>query len=138
MFDYLWNVVLMRKIFTYFFIVLFLIGAIGVNINTHYCKGRLAKVSIWADSEPCCKKDKRESKLKNNCCSDEVITLGFEDNFQKNHFSFEKLDVEAYTQEFIKYNLHQKDKELSVGADRAPPENHQKLYILYASLKLCA
>lgn len=129
---------LIRQIANSLVIVLFLLGTIGVNINKHYCKGRLAKVSFWGASDPCCKKAPSNNQFSKNCCSSEEINLAFDDDFQKQQFEFESKNYTPETRTESIRNHQYAFIDIEIISERAPPELQKKLYILHSSLKLCA
>lgn len=129
---------IVKQIFSGFLLILFLIGAIQVNVNAHYCKGRLAKISVWDKVDPCCKKENGQTQIENNCCSSAEFSLAFEDEFQKNQSNFTQ-ELQIVFHEYDEIGLQHSDAiKLSIITDRAPPNPKRKLYLLNQSLKLCA
>lgn len=128
----------LRNLFNYFVLLLFLAASVGISVNKHYCKGRLAQVSFWESIDPCCEKETEGNQYCSGCCSDEVILLSIEDNFQKKHFEGPLVQWSTIKQPRI--DSYQSEESLlrEIQSDRAPPEATQKLYILYQSLKLYA
>lgn len=109
-----------------------------MNVNAHYCKGRLAKISVWENSDPCCKKKSENAQFENNCCSNAEFNLAFDDDFQKNQSNFTQM-FQVVLHEYDERLLQHSDAIIrSIATDRAPPNSKRKLYLLNQSLKLCA
>jgi len=81
---------LVKKIFSIFLTVIFLAGAMGVTINTHYCGKRLESISFSA-GKCCCAKD---APMKKNCCKNNSKFVKITDNYSPSvPFHFSKVEV---------------------------------------------
>ncbi len=126
---------LLKRIFNSLIIALFLLGAIGININKHYCKGRLAQVSLWQNDDPCAGEEHHGKAFKKmDCCSNEQISLEFEDDFQKENFK--NLNVHVIQSKSFDLRSFVLPKVLRQNSqtDRAPPVSTVDIYLMQKKL----
>jgi hypothetical protein len=71
----------MKKLLSIILMFFYIIPAIGVNVNLHYCGGELSSVShSLVESKKClCK----PNKMKKGCCEDKQQTFKLDNNQQK-------------------------------------------------------
>ncbi len=67
----------MRKILSFLLIFFYLIPAIGVSINAHWCGKKLSVVSVGSSHDDKCSCSKKMSK---GCCSDATIAVKITDS----------------------------------------------------------
>jgi hypothetical protein len=68
----------MKQLKIYFFISVYLLGALGICINFHYCGGELVTVAFFqASEEDCCGS---ENENKNHCCEDTYLLVDTDDS----------------------------------------------------------
>lgn len=72
----------MKKFIVIIFLFIYIVPAIGCNINVHYCGGEIASISInpTTDPEGCVCGSK---KMEKDCCKDKQISFKLKDNHQK-------------------------------------------------------
>lgn len=70
----------MKKIFLILLVFLYIIPAIGVSVQAHYCGGKLASVSLTASKADSCACGSKQSKKK--CCSNKTFSIKTKDSQQ--------------------------------------------------------
>jgi hypothetical protein len=121
----------MKKFFSIFLSVLFLASAVGVTINSHFCGMRLQSISI-TPSYCCCQKD---SKMKNNCCKNEIKYLKLNDNYfpsASNHLKKNNTTPVLLTFYFI--TTLSENSSCILYNDHSPPPRFRDKVIAFRSL----
>lgn len=73
----------MKRVFTIFLLIFYLIPAIGVSVTIHYCEGKAVSTSISIGLSgnhkcPCGRKE-----MKKGCCHNETVVYQLDDAQQK-------------------------------------------------------
>lgn len=140
----------MKRILAILLLSLFTIATSGAMVQMHYCGNNLASWNITINTnndspENCCCKPEKEQcpTLKNKCCSDDVVKIKIEQDYQASSFSFnlEKLSVAILpTPTYITYQHIELSVQKShfIPFANAPPAYWQNrpLYSIYHSWKL--
>lgn len=76
----------MKSLIAIILLVFYTAFSLGVQVNKHYCMGKLSKVSFFMSKATCaCGKPSKPIK----CCQDEIQTFQIDDEQQKIAFSFD-------------------------------------------------
>jgi len=132
-----------RKSTTLFLAILILFSNLGLAINVHYCKDKIAGISFTTKVEEICVKDVKSccaiEKSHDNCCSNKVIkSQDNNDTFLSDHFKIDFNAVYFVQKELVKLTqtdfFVNKKEIISFYCDsNAPP-----FYKLYCQLVLYA
>jgi hypothetical protein len=79
-------VAVLKKVFVAILAVLYLAVASGVEMNIHYCMGKIASVEYGASEKGLCGKCGMQSKK--GCCEDETRFLRLQDSHQLSQLSW--------------------------------------------------
>lgn len=79
----------MKKFTTILLLGLYLFLNMGLVINSHYCGGKLASVSLYSEFNNPCNKCGSTQKT-NNCCKDTQVKLFLDEDHFANEFHFAK------------------------------------------------
>ena len=98
----------MRKLIIIIVLFIYVIPAVGIHVNLHYCGGKFSSISF--DSEVAAKCSCGSKKMKKNCCEDKDIKIHVEDNqvtppkivVSFNYFS----DFHSFTDYYIDNYFH--------------------------------
>ena len=132
-----------RKSTTLFLAILILFSNLGLAINVHYCKDKIAGISFTTKVEEICVKDIKScckvEKTHDACCSNKVIkSQDNNDTFLSDHFKIDFNAVYFVQKELVKLTqtdfFVNKKEIISFYCDsNAPP-----FYKLYCQLVLYA
>lgn len=107
----------LKKVFSIFLIINFIISTIGISVYQHYCAGNIISSSLFEAKS--CVSEEKSCAMK--CCKDETLTFKIKDAFSSvifdfdlqsvfnllpnitfNYFNFEKIALEENTSNLIK------------------------------------
>ena len=91
-----------------------IIGAVGLRLDVHYCKGNLAGISLILPDMPCCAEDAKagtccaEEESDQPCCEDkeQMAVLDFEAPLNQIQ-EFSDIDFENYNVDFSSLQIEQ-------------------------------
>ncbi|MBI4929223.1 MAG: hypothetical protein HY841_00555 [Bacteroidetes bacterium] len=87
----------MKKVFSIFLTVIFLISAMGMTINSHFCGKKLSSVGILAQDCSC----KKKSGMKKGCCKNEIKYVKITDDYSpSSQFHVEKINIAPIVLDF--------------------------------------
>jgi len=91
----------MKKILSILMLVVYFIPAVGIDINMHYCNGKLIDIAINQKTENCscgidveegcCSKKQKAPKLKKECCEFDSQLMKIQDFQSYQNISFKNL-----------------------------------------------
>ncbi len=81
----------MRQFATLIFVLIYLVGSSGTQVQWHYCGSKISSVSFnKSESASCGCSKKSKKKTKKNCCKDSKVKYKT-DNHKQSGFSFETI-----------------------------------------------
>ncbi len=83
----------MKQVVALFLIPIYLMLNLGIQVNRHYCGGKLASVNLFVGKGKCAC---GETEMPAGCCKDENKIYQIEDDQQKIAFSFDLLKVTLF------------------------------------------
>jgi len=123
----------MKKITVILLLFCYLIPAIGLSVNQHYCGGKLTSVSILISDSHSCPCGKKT--MNKDCCKDKTTIIKFKDtqNFSKKVASNFSQTFKFLVQVFPVYNYNYPAVafEKHLPFDHPPPlQKSEPLYLL--------
>lgn len=112
----------MKRILVFTLLFVYTTLACGVNIQLHYCGGKIKYISLFApsDDEGCC----GSSMKKKDCCDDKEQYLKVKDKHNSNAslkiVTF-KGQISDFTVPYFTYNFHYNTHECIIENYHAPP-----------------
>jgi len=130
--DYFW--VLMKRLTIILFTVFYASVSMGVDLNLHYCGGKLAKISIALPASSCCCD---ETKTDSDCCADAQLSLQMD--VDQVHMSASDLKFNApIDQSTAVFESHSstvfETEEVPQLLPMPPPKRAQQLRVILGSL----
>ena len=129
----------MKRIATYFLIVLYFIISVGVSLNIHFCKGKVKSVSFvqYGKDYSCCGK----KKMKKGCCKNVSFSVKKQSKDKAPQFCkavIEK-EVSLYVKPVIDYWLQLKKEDCNrIEQTHSPPlgNSYPDLYIKHCVFRI--
>lgn len=114
----------MKRILIFSLLLVYATMACGVNIQLHYCGGKLKSISLFDNTKKggCCGSKKMKSK---NCCNDKTTYLKVKDNHNSNSslkdITFKGKALECFITYFT-YKIHNVTIDEFITYYHAPPD----------------
>jgi hypothetical protein len=93
----------MKRIANIFVSIVFLIAIIGIQVNTHYSKGKLYSIGIFQEAKSCCEiehtchlekeSQTNQTKTQNNSCENLSTFFQIDDVFASEQLSLPKVKL---------------------------------------------
>lgn len=112
----------MKKILIFSLLLVYTTMACGVNVQLHYCGGKLKSISLFDNTKNgCCCGTKKKSK---NCCKDKTTYLKVKDKHNSNSslkdITFKGKALECFITYFT-YKIHIESQDECITYYHAPP-----------------
>lgn len=69
------------KIFISFVAIIYVLSTVGVSVFSHYCGGKLEKVTLFSKTKSCCGDEDEETMEDDGCCKNEITHVSFQKDF---------------------------------------------------------
>lgn len=133
----------MRKFVLISIALVYTLLSLGVNLQLHYCCGKLADVQLVGAKSDCCESAESEDHgctLNHKCCTNEDVKILIEDEHQPSQFkvvfnSFAAISLPHIVAEFPISAISK--QKISFGANSDPPDQ-LPIYLMQQSLLLYA